>query len=83
MREVGRRDEPFGSCCEGLRKAMTMPKESMFRQEDNGILYLAVGYVDTAEGPGWFAHAVLYCPFCGTQIQDEETVAGSVREGDA
>ena len=41
----------------------------MFRVEDNGVLYLTVGYMDTPAGRGWFDQAVIFCPFCGTSLQ--------------
>ena len=47
----------------------------MFRVEDNGVLYFTVGYVDTEEGRGWFDPAVIYCPFCGSQLQSREDIA--------
>ena len=54
---------------------MTGVPESFFRVEGNGVLYLTVGYVPTAEGRGFFEQAVLYCPFCGRQLQTREQVA--------
>lgn len=68
----------FGSCCAELASAMTQPPESFFRVEQNGVLYLTIGYVATADGPGFFDSAVLYCPFCGVQIQDRAAVARAV-----
>jgi hypothetical protein len=66
---------PFGSCCADLREAMTQPPESFFRVEQNGVFYLTVGYVATADGPGFFDQAVLHCPFCGVQLQDRDAIA--------
>ncbi len=40
----------FGSCCKDLGEAMRTPSQSMFRVEDNGVLYFTVGFVDTEEG---------------------------------
>jgi hypothetical protein len=43
----------FGSCCVDLHDAMTQPPNSMFRvDEETGVLCLAVGYVETEDGPG-------------------------------
>lgn len=53
---------------------MTSPPKSLFRVEDNGVLYLTVGYADTLEGLAWFDQAPLFCPFCGLQIQDREQI---------
>ena len=65
----------FGTCCKDLSDAMSSPPQSLFRVEDNGVLYLTIGYAETDEGPGWFDQAVLFCPFCGRQLQDRETIA--------
>jgi len=45
--------EEFGSCCEALADCMGLPG-SFFRIEDNNILYLTVGEVQTEEGIGYF-----------------------------
>jgi hypothetical protein len=47
----------------------------MFRIEENGVLYLTVGYVETERGPGWFDRAIIFCPFCGKQLQSNEEIA--------
>jgi hypothetical protein len=65
----------FGSCCKDLDDAMTQVPRSFFRVEDNGVLLLTVGYVQTEQGPGWFDQAVLFCPFCGVQLQTREAIA--------
>lgn len=65
----------FGSCCNDLSDAMTQPPNSFFRIEDNGVLYLSVGYINTENGPGFFDQAVIFCPFCGTKLQDREEIA--------
>jgi hypothetical protein len=57
-----------------LSQALKEPPNSSFRVEDNGVLYLSVGYVTTPEGPGWFDQAVLFCPFCGAQLQTKEEI---------
>ena len=48
---------------------MRKPTGSMFRVEDNGVLDLTGGYMDTPAGRGWFDQAVIFCPFCGTSLQ--------------
>ena len=63
----------FGSCCKDLKDAMNTPKTSMFRV-DGGIFYLSVGSVDTAKGAAWFDQAVIFCPFCGKQLQTKEDI---------
>jgi len=54
---------------------MAQPPNSFFRIEENGVLFLTVGYVNTEKGPGFFDQAVIFCPFCGTKIQDREEIA--------
>ena len=66
--------ESFGSCCKDLHDAMNLPGNSLLRVEDTGVLYLTVGYVKTKEGIGWFDQAVIFCPFCGKQLQDRDEI---------
>ena len=73
----------FGSCCKDLMDAMTVPPKTFFRVEENGVLYLTIGYVPTDKGPGFYDQAVIFCPFCGKQLQTKEqikTVANALRE---
>jgi hypothetical protein len=66
---------PLGSCCKDLKDAMNVSQHSMFRVESNGVLYLTIGYSDTQEGKGWwFDQAVIFCPFCGKQLQAKEEI---------
>ena len=54
---------------------MSKPPESFFRVEENGVLYLTVGYVQTDQGAGFFDQAVLFCPFCGSELQIREQIS--------
>ena len=72
-------DTRFGQCCNNLRDAMEGPPNSFFRVDENGVLYLTVGYVMTEKGPGWFDQGVLFCPFCGTQLQTAAEIRGRAR----
>ena len=65
---------PFGSCCKDLKDAMTTPTTSMFRVEDTGVLYFSIGYSKTPQGNAWFDQAVIFCPFCGKQLQTREEI---------
>lgn len=65
----------FGSCCKDLKDAMTLPKHSFFQKAESGVLYMAVGYVETEEGTGTFEQAVIFCPFCGTKLQERDLIA--------
>ena len=53
---------------------MTAPPNTFFRVEENGVLYLTIGYVPTDKGPGFYDQAVIFCPFCGTKLQTPEEV---------
>jgi hypothetical protein len=66
--------KPFGSCCTELMDAIRIPPHSLLRIEENGVLYLTIGYAETDAGVGWFDQAVLFCPFCGTQLQEREQI---------
>ena len=37
---------------------------------------LAVGHVVSDQGPGWFDMAVMNCPFCGSTLQNKESIQG-------
>jgi hypothetical protein len=67
----------IGACCSEMSDAL-MPKP-LFRIEDNGVLYVTVGYAQTPQGVGWFDQAAMFCPFCGTQIQDREAIRRSAK----
>ena len=61
----------FGTCCKDLLHAMTVPPNCLLRVQEDGTLFLSVGYVlSEGGGVGWFDQAVLYCPFCGKKLQD-------------
>ena len=68
-------NEKFGTCCKELWDAINEPPESFFRVEDSGVLYLTIGYAPTEHGPGFFDQAVLFCPFCGKQLQTREAIS--------
>jgi hypothetical protein len=66
----------FGTCCTNLGDALNKKKipNSFFNINENNILYQTVGYIDTDEGPGYFDQAVLFCPFCGKQLQNKDEI---------
>ena len=70
----------FGSYCGELEDAMKTPPNSMFRVQSNGVLYFTIGDVKTGHGPGWFDQAVIFCPFCGKQLQSKEGIAKSAKK---
>jgi hypothetical protein len=67
----------FGSCCEGLKDALTNEDfEPLFQVDDAGVLYMSVGLMDPEgeDEPNMVDHPVYFCPFCGTKLQTEEEV---------
>ena len=46
----------------------------MFNVEENGVLYLSIGFSEAEEGLMWYDMAVIHCPFCGAQLQDPESI---------
>lgn len=71
-------DDEFGNCCEELKEAMSGEEfEPLIAVGEDGILYLSVGMVDMEDEdePGMVDHPLYFCPFCGTELQTEETVA--------
>ena len=79
--------QPFGSCCETLKDALAGGEfEPLIAVGEDGVLYLSVGMVEIEdEGPGMIDHAVMFCPFCGTQLQTEDEVEAksAATEGNA
>lgn len=71
---------PFGTCCEDLKKGMTIPENTFFYVSEEKVLYLSVGYTNTEQGTAWFDQAVIYCPFCGTKIQDKKVISKKVNK---
>ena len=64
----------FGSCCKALKEAMEIPQQKFLWTSDDGIFYLTIGAVRTEQGTGWMDQAVLFCPFCGVQIQTMDEI---------
>lgn len=73
----------FGNCCKDLKDAMTTPPTSFFRIERNNVLFLTIGYMQTDDAPtGWFDQAVIFCPFCGTKLQNREDIKDKTEAGE-
>lgn len=68
------RPTEFGSCCKDLKDAMSVPQQKFFWANEQGVLYLTIGGVQTEQGMGWMDQAVLFCPFCGTRLQTKEEI---------
>ncbi|WP_421693281.1 hypothetical protein [Aestuariivirga sp.] len=57
-------------CCDNLRRSLAEVPNSTFAVQENGVAYLSVGYVQIDDGGiGWFDQALLFCPFCGIELQ--------------
>jgi hypothetical protein len=71
------------ACCDGLKEAfeVQVPATPLFRLEDNGLLYLAVGCMQVEGGRlGWLESAVLFCPFCGKPLQTPEQIQQAAKQ---
>ncbi len=69
---------PFGSCCKDLSDCMKQPNPLIWVDQD-GTLFLSIGYMQTEQGMAWLDHAVIYCPFCGTKLQDRQALADKMK----
>ncbi len=70
----------FGTCCKDLEKVITIPQNTFFFVSEEKILYMSVGYANTEEGTAWFDQAIIYCPFCGTKLQDKALISKRVKK---
>ncbi len=69
----------FGSCCKDLKHCMNQPN-TLFHVSEDGSFFMTIGYIQTDEGTGWFDHAVIFCPFCGKQLQDRKELEKIAKE---
>ena len=63
----------FGDCCGELQGALNGPFNKLIADFD-GTLFMTVGWNQTEERVAWFDAAVLFCPFCGAQLQTNEEI---------
>ena len=70
-------------CCQGFQDALQIPGVSSFKVEKNGILFLTIGYTKTNDETSWYEQAVIFCPFCGAQLQDPNEIAQKVQAENA
>jgi hypothetical protein len=66
------------NCCQEFRDALNLPGVSSFRVERNGVLFLTIGSTKNGDELSFFDQAVIFCPFCGTQLQDRVEIARKV-----
>ncbi|HHU14585.1 MAG: hypothetical protein KBI41_11060 [Kiritimatiellae bacterium] len=69
----------FGTCCKDLADCLKQPN-ALIRKQEDGRLFLTIGYMETDQGTGWFDHAVIYCPFCGSKLQDRKALADTIKD---
>lgn len=58
-------------CCDKLAEVLRGPgdgAEPTIFVDDEDVLVMVIGMVDTPGGLGLFDHAVHYCPFCGVPV---------------
>ena len=72
----------FGSCCKELSEAFSVPNVSLFRIEENGVLYLTIGSVEVEGRTAWLDQAVIFCPFCGVVLQNRDEIAAAAGRQD-
>jgi len=68
-------------CCDLLGEVVAglpEPVQPMLHVSEDGVLMMVVGVVETEDGPGYLDQAVMHCPFCGTQLQDADSIAQKV-----
>lgn len=83
--------EPFGSCCEAMSEILgTEDFSPTFAVDDAYVLYMAVGCAeiqpddeDDEGGIAWFDQAVMFCPFCGTQLQTPEEIEAKIDDAES
>ncbi|MEO1609194.1 MAG: hypothetical protein AAFR90_07560 [Pseudomonadota bacterium] len=77
-------NKKFGRCCKELAGILEADEfEPLIRVwADNGILFMTVGFGEADEYESdehveavlTIDHPVFYCPFCGTKLQDPESI---------
>lgn len=86
---VGADGAPFGSCCDAMADILNNQEFSplLAVEEESGVLFMAVGNAiiesenDEEDGEmAWFDQAVMFCPFCGTEVQTPEGIEGKLGE---
>lgn len=53
---------------------MSPPETSSFVVEDNGVLYLTIARFESEAEPKGLNHIVLFCPFCGAELQTRKEI---------
>jgi hypothetical protein len=50
---------------------MTIPQQKFLRANEQGMLDLTIGGIQTEQGTGWMDHAILFCLCCEAQAPDK------------
>jgi hypothetical protein len=73
----------FGTCCEGLKEAMAGEGFEPLIAEEDGVLYMSIGFPDDDGDEGHTMDAPVYfCPFCGLKLQTPEAVEAKIGPAD-
>lgn len=67
--------DEFGSCCATLKEVLTSKEFSpLIEVGDDGVLYMSVGITEGEkdDDEGMVDYPVFFCPFCGTQLQEQD-----------
>lgn len=67
--------DEFGSCCATLKEVLTSKEFSpLIEVGDDGVLYMSVGIAEGEkdDDEGMVDYPVFFCPFCGTQLQEQD-----------
>jgi hypothetical protein len=51
---------------------------ALIRETEQRTLFLTIGWQKSEPGVAWFDHAMIYCPFCGKQVQDRDELRRKV-----
>ena len=69
-------------CCEELESLATDDpdsKDETFFIEEDGVLHMVVRRIPLKDGTAFDERMVVFCPFCGTRLQEDEFVSAGVR----
>ena len=64
----------FGSCCQDLKDCLAAPGQKSIWSGEEQVLYLTIATIQTEKGPAYMDQAILFCPFCGKQLQTKEEI---------
>ena len=53
---------------------MTIPQQEFLRANEQGVLDLTMGGIQTAQGTGWMDQAILFCLSCEARLQIRDEI---------